>query len=864
MKRFWKIAVVVSLFAMVKLAGAFGQSGAGRDEDTAPGSALPAIEARTATMKKLDGFIPMYLDTRSDRLYLQVEKLDTQFLYVQHVAYGAGANALYRGEVNQPYVVHFSHIGAKVMLTAENTKWRTESDEPAQQDAVRQSFPDSVLAAFPIVAQDGENHLLIDATEFFTRDAMGFAARLGGGYREDPARSMIVPEDTKNFPQNSEIETMLTFTDDGSPQSRAAASGGHNYVNQGPMAEVAPDASSVTLRMRQSLIQLPPPGYKPRLWDPRAGSIVVTSFNDWSKPLGESRTVRYLTRFRLEKKDPTQAVSDPVKPIVYYVDRGAPEPIRTALLEGARWWSQAFLAAGFSNAFKVELMPEGADPLDIRYNVILWAEGEIRAFSNGVDVIDPRTGEILKGEVTLTSGRERQDYLITDALLSPYKTSGEPEPQQTEMVLERIRQLAAHESGHTIGLSHNHASSAFGMGGSVEDYPFPKIRITADGKLDLSHAYEPGLGEWDKVSIDYAYHEFVPGTTPAEEKAGLDKILMDAAKKGMYYMIDQGPDSVNPHSSEWDNGPNSAVELDRLLKVREIAMNNFSEAAIRPGVPMADLEDVLVPVYLLHRYQTEAVAQSIAGEDYRYALRGDGQMVTQIIPGDEQHVALTAMLKTLDPKMLTLPESLLEKLPPRPPNIPRDQESFMGYAGPVFDPMAPVRAAADITLNALLDPARATRLMEFHARDASLPSLNEVLETLLKASWYAPPLSGLESESQMTINEAVLEHLMTLSNSPGASPLAKAVVKAELNKLREFATERAKDTAASTESQAFYAAAIDQMAARGSAGGGAAASAMAAPGGFEGGATTFTPTALPAGAPIEPDLTFLPNEDAQQ
>ncbi len=865
MTKFRSTGFVLAVSLLGAVSSAWAQGGAGRrggDAAAAPAAGpMQTIEQRTSTLKKMDGFFPVYMDTKADRLYMEITKFDMQFLYIRHIANGVGTAGMNRGAVSQPYVVHFSRVGPKVLLTAENTEWRTGSDEPAQQKAVKEAFPVSVLASFNVAAEDADDHVLIDATDFLVRDAQGFAGRLGTGYRQDASRSMIMPENTKNFPLNTEVETLLTFTNEGGAAAARGFGGG-----QGGLGAVAPDEGNITLRERQSFIQLPEPGYKPRVWDPRAGSIVTTSFNDWSKPLGDPRITRYLTRFRLEKKDPTKAVSDPVKPITYYVDRGAPEPIRTALLEGVRWWSDAFLAAGFSNAFKAELLPEGADPYDIRYNVIMWVEGENRAFSNGLDVIDPRTGEIIKGEVTLTSGRERQDFLITDALLSPYKTSGAPDPQQTALVLQRIRQLSAHESGHTIGLSHNHASTSFGHGESVEDYPFPKIQITADGKLDLSHAYEPGLGEWDKISINYAYHQFAPGTTPEQEKAGLDKILMDAAKQGMYYMIDQGPTSVHPHSSQWDNGPSSTAELDRLLKVREIAMKNFSESAIRPGVPMAELEDVLVPVYLLHRYQTEAVVQSIGGLDYRYALRGDGQLVTKMIPGDEQRAALTAVLKTLDPQMLTLPESLLQKLPPRPPNMPRNQESFQGYSGVVFDPMAPVLAATDNTLDALLDPARATRLMEFHARDASLPSLNDVLDATLKATWYAPALTGLAAESQMTINNSVLEHLVALGNSPEASPLAKAVVKSELTKLRGFASDRAKD-ASSPEAQAFYTAAIDQMSGRGGGGGGgatAAAAGRAGGGGGRGGGRTTSPTSIPAGAPIEPDLTFLPDEAPQQ
>lgn len=816
---------------------------------------MQTIAQRTASLTKKDGFFPIYFDEKADRLYVEITKFDTQFLYVRHIANGLGVNGLNRGAVSQPYVVHFSRVGPKVLLTAENTAWRTGSDEPAQKAAVKEAFAESVLASFPVAAEDGEGHVLIDATEWLTRDAQDFAGRIGAGYKLDPSRSMIMPEHLKNFPLNTEIETMLTFTDEASTTRRSPGLLGESG---GGLAAVAPDEHAITLRERQSLVQLPDDGYKPRLFDIRAGSLVNTSFNDWSLPIGESRTTRYVTRFRLVKKDPTKAVSDPVKPIVYYVDRGTPEPIRTALLQGLGWWKDAFLAAGFSNAFKAELLPEGADPYDIRYNVIMWVEGENRAYSNGLSVIDPRTGEILKGEVTLTAGRERQDFLITDALLSPYKTDGKPDPDQLKLAMARISQLAAHESGHTLGQSHNHAASSFGHGESVEDYPFPKIKITPDGRLDLSHAYEPGLGEWDKVSITYAYKQFAPGTTPEQEKAGLDKVLMDAAKQGIYWMIDNGAATVHPHSSQWDNGPDSAAELDRLMKVREIAMKNFSEAAIRPGVPMAELETVLVPVYLLHRYQVEAVSQSIGGQDYRYAVRGDGQMVTQDIPGSEQRAALTALLKTLDPQVLTLSPALLAKMPPRPPSMPRNQESFMGYAGPVFDPMAPVLAASDITLSALLEPTRATRLVEFHARDNSLPGLNEVLESLLKATWYAPAPTGLASVSKMTIDQAVLDHMMTLAGSPAASPLAKTIVKSELAKMRAYAAEHAKDAAGGPEAQAFYASAAEQLAGGGRGGSGGGAAAGVTGGGGFGRRGPLTPTSIPDGAPIEPELTFMP------
>jgi hypothetical protein len=771
---------------------------------TQPGFGAAADAPQTLTqkiagMERKDGFFPLDWDAKTGKLYLEIARLDEDFLLLDQLPHGLGSNdiGLDRGQLGPGRVVHFSRVGGKVLLIEPNQMYRSSARDPEERLAVTQSFAESVLWGFPIEAEEN-GRLLVDATTFFQRDAHGVAERLQqtgqGSYKLDLARSALAMDNTRAFPENTEVEAMLTFVTDGPPKGEFVAT-------------VTPDPHSITVREHTSMVELPGPGYTPRRFDPRAGFFAV-NYRDYSVPLGQRMDQRFIARHRLEKRDPKAAVSEPVKPIVYYVDRGAPEPIRSALVEGANWWAQAFEAAGFKNAFRVEVLPEGADPMDVRYNMIQWVHRATRGWSYGDAVTDPRTGEIIKGQVTLGSLRAQQDYMIAEALLSPY-AEGKPIPKELEaMVLARTRQLAAHEVGHTLGLQHNFAASSLGQGISVMDYPHPWITLDASGKIDLSHAYAVGIGAWDKAAIRYGYSQFAPGEG---EAAALDRLLQQNQADGLRYITDADArpfGGAHPYAHLWDNGGSAPEELTRMLAVRKAALARFGQEAIRPGEPLAKLEDTLVPLFLLHRYQTEAAAKWIGGLQYAYSVRGDGGSGTDPVAPDDQRKALRAVLETMTPETLTLPEPLLRLLPPRPPDFPRTRESFGAHTGLTFDAEGPVEASAELTAALLFDPSRASRLVEYHVRDSKQLGLGEMVDAVLAATWKAPRRKGLELETQFTVEDVVLDHLLRLAASGAgagssgaafpagftidegrsgtASPEARAQALAEVEKLEKW------------------------------------------------------------------------------
>lgn len=755
---------------------------------------LPVISDRTKGMQKLDGLIPLYWQASNGTLFMEVSRFKHELLYQVSLAAGLGSNpvGLDRGQLGTSAVIYFDRVGRKVLMTEPNYRYRAVTADAAERRAVDESFARSILWGFKVEAEDA-GRVLVDATAFFMRDAHGVAERLRrtdqGRYRLDETRSALYMDRTKGFPTNTEVEATLTFTTDEEPG---------RFVRQ-----TTPNPGAVTLRAHHSFVELPDANYRPRRLDPRAPSFGI-EFYDYASPISEPIEKRWISRHRLEKKDPAAAVSDPVAPLVYYVDNGAPEPIRAALIDGASWWNQAFEAAGFRNAFQVKVLPPEADPMDARYNMINWVHRATRGWSYGGGIVDPRTGEIIKGNVTLGSLRVRQDYLLGLGLMPAYASGGgeagacllgmtaddeylaqlDPGADITAMALARIRQLAAHEVGHTLGFAHNFAASTYGRG-SVMDYPAPWVDIR-EGRLDLSNAYATGIGEFDRFAAQFAYSQFPGGSDEAQR---LEAILEAGVARGMLYVTDadaRPAGAAHPLASLWDNGSDPIATLKHEMDVRRIGLSTFGLRNIAIGTPLSELERQLLPLYLHHRYQLQAAVKSLGGVFFTYSVRTTGgphpSKVAEVVAPEQQRAALAGVLATLSVDELRIPERILDLIPPTAFGYGGGTaEPFARRTDPTFDPIGAATIAADLAITALLQPARAARLVQHAARDARSPDFSEVVREIVRATWRVrPPADGYGRAILREVQSLAATRLMDLAANAEASPQVRSTATAGL------------------------------------------------------------------------------------
>lgn len=765
-------------------------SGLARGQDANAGRA--ALD--TAGFEENSGFFHFYWDDRQGKVWLRIDEQEQPFLYVSSLATGLGSNpvGLDRGQLSADRIVRFKIVGPRVYLIQENWKFRAHTDNEAEHRAIQDSFAGSTLWSGEIKT-DKNGKRLVDLTDFLLHDAhdcIGTLSATGQGvFTLDKNRSYVHLPRTKAFPKNTEFEVALTFASN-KPGSLAS--------------QVAADGKSITLRQHHSFVELPDAGYRPRQWDPRVGCFSI-GYADYGVPIDEPIEQQRITRHRLEKVDPNAPVSPVKKPIVYYVDPGVPQPVRDALIAGASWWSEAFEAAGFQDAFQVLVLPPDADPMDVRYNVIQWVHRATRGWSYGQSVVDPRTGEIIKGNVLLGSLRVRQDHLLFEGLTGraegeeatragscgmgampdeAYLSQLDPNLSSLDVALARIRQLSAHEVGHTLGFAHNFAASTYADRASVMDYPAPRTKIT-DGKIDLSGAYGVGIGEWDKFTVRYAYSQF-PEANEADE---LSKLVSQAIGQGMLYITDadaRPAGAAHPLGNLWDNGSDPVEALRHELAVRRIAIDGFRADVLGEGQPLADLEKAFVPVYLHHRYQVDATAKMIGGFEYCYAVKADGQVPQKPITGDRQIAALEILLETIRPSELVIPARVLELMAPRVGSSPSDVERFESQTSPIFDPASAIRAAAELTLGNLLQPQRASRLVRQDPEQGQLPLqavIMGIARLLESESSATQPLSFSEREARRIVERVFVDRLFALVSSPSVNSDVQAVASLELRRL---------------------------------------------------------------------------------
>jgi hypothetical protein len=750
----------------------------------------PALAATHATVRHADtkgstvlaGLVPVHVDRLKGQILFTLPKpgadgVSARFLYTTSLRTGLGSAPTFldRGRIGDTQIIAFRRIGKKVAIQFENPRFRATGAAPSDPRGSADFAVSTVWMGDIATTQPGGS-FTIDISGFLANDNLGIATSLnqtgdamgtGGGaqgagksFKLDDKLSAAVPDSVKVFPKNIEIDAIQTFASD---------EPGDEVEN------IAPDPHQVSFTVHSSFVELPGPGFVPRVFDPRVGGF-STQVVDFAAPLGSDVVRDYANRFRLEKITPGPAPSRVKAPLVYYIDSRAPEPIRDALIEGVSWWKKAFEAAGFIDAFEVKTLPPGIDPMDVRYNIVNWDDRATRGWSYGQEIVDPRTGEVVKGMVVLGSLRARQDIQIFEGLVGADKlnTGGPNDPVQ--VALARLRQLAAHEVGHTLGFAHNFAASTQDRA-SVMDYPPPRIGLI-DGKPDLSDAYGVGVGKWDMATVAWLYG--------AQDQVSADAMAGADVASGMRYVEDDNAralDTAQRWGGLWDDGADPTAELNRMMTVRAAAIANFGLAALSSGEPMANLRRRFVPIWLLHRYEVVATAKAIGGGEFSYAVNGGGHEESLPVLADAQRAALSALLATLSPDALQVPARLVPLLSaPRNGSDNRqfDIEVFATEHGPLFDPLVAADVAAEITLNSLLAPARLARVSAQHAVDPNMLGVAEILDSL----WSAVRSQNRDALSQRVAYRTIVT-LAAVAQDKSTTPEVAALIDQKLHDIGE-------------------------------------------------------------------------------
>jgi hypothetical protein len=738
---------------------------------------LALIPAGESARLGAQDFLPIRVDQAENRILLEIPtaRLGQDFLYQSTLATGVSRLGLDRGQVGLSAVVRLERRGNRVLMVRDNWSVRAVGDDDELARSVRESFPTSVVASFPI-QEDAGGRVIVDASSFFLSDVydvIGRARTTGQGtFRVDRDRSWIDEDYSGAFPRNTEVRSVLTFTSD----------------NPGiEFRRAAPDGGAVTLQQHHSLLALPDPeGFRPRSTDGRAG-LFAASFLDFTQGFdGMNYRDGYTSRWRLVPTDTAAYLRgelvEPVEPIVYYMDGAIPEPYRSAFIEGGMWWNGIFEAAGFRNAFQIRDLPEGANPMDARFPMIYWVHRPDPGPSVGPSFGDPRTGEILNTVVRMDSHRSLVDFNIYAGMLPAAGPEGLGMSAE-EFTMARRKQHTAHEIGHTVGLAHNFIAATQGRS-SVMDYPFPLIDLDDRGRLDLSQAYRDSGGAWDSLAVRYAYTWF---PDEQSERTGLERIVRDGIDAGLRFITGGHASQAGsvPGATQWVEGSNMMEALERTTRVRRLLVDRFDEEAIRPGEPMSLLNMRFAHVYLHHRYALEGTIKYVGGMEFSYAARGDGQVPARIIPADEQRRALRMVLEALDPESLAIPDRIPDLIPPSPYGMDGSEIWIPSQAGPAFDPLTLAGGLATEIVENLLHRERAQRLVSFHTRSARNLSLNEVLETLVERTWGVPTPGTVGHQAlQRTVQRVVLNTLLDLGGDARATAEVRAVVDGHLRRLQ--------------------------------------------------------------------------------